>query len=307
MLSGLAPSTLVPAASAAVGNCTAASTWGSPRADFANRVVQLVNQHRSARGLVALTPTSSLTNAAVWKARHMAAYGYMAHNDPAPPVARSTGQRLEACGYPLNAGWGENIAAGQATPEAVMQAWLGSSGHRANIENPSFRAIGVGAAANSSGRLYWAQTFGTSTAGGGGSTAPSPVPGSVDCRTTPRSVAVGLPTLYGRTATPQLVGWTTTYLRHNGTSWVQGPHAPMRYAYATSTAPAQQWMNASGAAVAPAAVAQSIPQSGHWLAVQLFYWYDAGFNVVASSSSWTTQSVGGAAAGIPGASVCLWP
>ena len=119
-------------------------------------------------------------------------------------------------------------------------------------------------------------------------------------------MAVGAPTLYGRTTTAQLVGWTTAYLRHNGASWVQGPYAPMRYAYATSTAPAQQWLTASGAPAPPGDVIQSIPQAGSWLAVQLF-WYDAGFNVVASSSSWATQPVGGATAGIPGASVCFWP
>ena len=159
------PGTPAPA-SAVVGNCTPGSDWGTLRQDLAVRVVELVNQHRAARGLSQLTVTTPLTNAAIWKSRHMAKYVYMAHADPAPPVARSVGDRLLACGYPASsAGWGENIAYGYTSADAVMQGWLNSPGHRANIENPSYRAIGVGAAASSTGRLYWTQEFGTSTSG----------------------------------------------------------------------------------------------------------------------------------------------
>jgi uncharacterized protein YkwD len=171
------PGTAAPAR-AAVGDCTPGSDWGTLRQDLTARVTELVNQHRAARGLSQLSVSTSLTNAAIWKSRHMARYVYMAHADPAPPVARSVGDRLLACGYPAtSAGWGENIAYGYTTADAVMQGWLNSSGHRANIENPSFRAIGVGAAASSTGRLYWTQEFGTST---GGSTPPPP-PTSYAC------------------------------------------------------------------------------------------------------------------------------
>ena len=159
------PGTPAPA-NAVVGNCTPGSDWGTLRQDLTVRVVELVNQHRAARGLSQLTVTTPLTNAAIWKSRHMARYVYMAHADPAPPVARSVGDRLLACGYPASsAGWGENIAYGYTSADAVMQGWLNSPGHRANIENPSYRAIGVGAAASSTGRLYWTQEFGTSTSG----------------------------------------------------------------------------------------------------------------------------------------------
>ena len=51
---------------------------------------------------------------------------------------------------------GENIAKGQATPQAVVNAWMNSSGHRANILNKSYTRIGVGYVAN--GR-YWTQMF----------------------------------------------------------------------------------------------------------------------------------------------------
>lgn len=164
------------AARAVVGDCTPGADWGTLRQDLANQVVQLVNQHRASLGLTQLTVTTPLTNAAIWKSRHMARYQYMQHADPAPPVARSVADRLLACGYPSStAGWGENIAYGYASADAVMQGWLGSAGHRANIENASFRAIGVAAAASSTGTLYWTQQFGTSTTGG---TTPPPPPAS---------------------------------------------------------------------------------------------------------------------------------
>jgi len=51
---------------------------------------------------------------------------------------------------------GENIAKGQTTPQAVMTAWMNSSGHRANILNASFTQIGVGYVASGN---YWTQEF----------------------------------------------------------------------------------------------------------------------------------------------------
>ena len=62
----------------------------------------------------------------------MAHRRYLAHNDPAPPVGRTVGQRLAACGF-AGVGWGENIANGYRTAEAVVGGWLSSPGHRANI------------------------------------------------------------------------------------------------------------------------------------------------------------------------------
>ena len=154
-------------AAAAVGDCTPGSDWGSVRDDFATQTISLVNAHRTSIGLRALTVSSALQASAVWKARHMAKYNYMAHNDPAPPVARDTGQRMAACG--VSGGWGENIAAGYPSPASVVNGWLNSAGHRANIENASYTAIGSGAAAGGSGQIFWAHTFSTS-----GGSAPAP-------------------------------------------------------------------------------------------------------------------------------------
>lgn len=55
----------------------------------------------------------------------------------------------------------ENVAMGYASPTAVMDGWMNSQGHRTNILNCDAKAIGVGIAANSAGRLYWTQMFGT--------------------------------------------------------------------------------------------------------------------------------------------------
>ena len=180
-------------AGAVVGDCTPAANWGTARQDLAPRVLDLVNADRTARGLTPLVTSQSLTNAAVWKSRHMAFYSYMAHDDPAPPVARTTGDRLEACGYPATrSGWGENIAWGYSSPESVMQGWLTSAGHRANIENPSSRAIGIGVASDSIGRLFWTQAFGVSLQSTPGVTTTTP-PTTTATVTTTRPPACHVP------------------------------------------------------------------------------------------------------------------
>ena len=94
----------------------------------------------------------------------MAKYAYMAHDDPAPPVARSTGERMAACGVRRRAGARTSPTAIRRQ-QSVVNGWLGSPGHRANIENPSFAAIGSGAAPVRTGQVYWAHTFGTTANG----------------------------------------------------------------------------------------------------------------------------------------------
>lgn len=158
-------------ATAAAGDCSPGSDWGTLRADFAAQTVDLVNAHRATLGLSQLAVGSALQASAVWKARHMAMYGYMAHDDPAPPVARSVAERMAACG--VTGGWGENIAAGFQTPQSVFNGWLGSPGHRANIENPNYVSMGAGAASSATGQIYWAHTFSSS---GSGSAPPPPPP-----------------------------------------------------------------------------------------------------------------------------------
>jgi uncharacterized protein YkwD len=141
-------------------NCTPGADWGKARQDFVPAVLNLVNQHRSQLGLSQLKISPTLTAAALWKALHMAKYGYFAHEDPAPPVVRSPFQRMTDCGYVGNEE-GENIAYGYRAPDTVMQAWLLSPGHRANIEGHDWAVIGIGVAQASNGNVYWVQDFGS--------------------------------------------------------------------------------------------------------------------------------------------------
>ena len=145
---------------ATVGDCTPGAGFRPANAAFATEVTRLVNQHRATLGLRALKVSPTLTASAVWKARHMATYGYMGHDDPAPPVARTAADRIAACGY--RGSWGENVAAGFATPAAALAAWLQSPGHRANIENPAYVVTGAGASVSTGGITLWAQDFGMS-------------------------------------------------------------------------------------------------------------------------------------------------
>jgi uncharacterized protein YkwD len=149
-----------PSPAGGVGDCTPAANFRPANAALAAEVVRLVNAHRTGMGLKALAISPTLTASATWKARHMATYNYMAHEDIAPPVARSAGDRIAACGYP-SAGWGENIAAGWPTAGAVLAAWLQSPGHRENIENPAYVVTGSGVATSANGTLVWAQDFGS--------------------------------------------------------------------------------------------------------------------------------------------------
>ena len=135
--------------------------------------MRLVNVHRAGLGLKALAVSPSLTASATWKAQHMATYNYMAHQDIAPPIARSAADRIAACGYP-SAGWGENIAAGWPSAASVLSAWLQSPGHRANIENPAFVVTGSGVSAAANGTLAWAQDFGTTDDSHSAQPAPKP-------------------------------------------------------------------------------------------------------------------------------------
>lgn len=137
--------------------CTPAASWGTDHPELAAQVVSLINRYRTNKGLKPLGISVSLTASSRWKSLHMAGAGYFAHDDPAP-VSRSAFQRARDCGFDGNA-WGENIAWGYDTARAVVNGWLASPGHKANIESPSFTSTGVGAA-SAGGRLYWTQSFG---------------------------------------------------------------------------------------------------------------------------------------------------
>ena len=121
----------------------------------AQAVLRLVNAERSKNGLSSLTLSSKLTAVANEKARDMAENNYFSHESP---TYGSPFQMLQQYGISYKSA-GENIAAGQRSPEEVMNSWMNSSGHRANILNSSYTEIGIGYYAGGSYGTEWVQLF----------------------------------------------------------------------------------------------------------------------------------------------------
>lgn len=133
---------------------TTSATTGDYSA-FQKKVVELVNAERAKAGLKPLKMNTELSKVATIKSQDMAKNNYFSHTSP---TYGSPFDMMKKFGISYKTA-GENIAMGQTTPEQVMNGWMNSSGHRANILKASFTEIGVGIAKNSSGRLYWTQQF----------------------------------------------------------------------------------------------------------------------------------------------------
>ena len=119
---------------------------------YEKEVVRLVNEERVKNGLRELTYDWELSRVARIKSQDMRDNRYFSHTSP---TYGSPFNMMRSFGITYRSA-GENIAKGQATPAAVVNAWMNSSGHRANILSPSFTHIGVGYMAD--GR-YWTQMF----------------------------------------------------------------------------------------------------------------------------------------------------
>ena len=129
-----------------------------PKSDIsqqAQEVLRLVNAERSKAGLSSLTLSDKLTAVANEKARDMAENNYFSHTSP---TYGSPFQMLQQYGISYRTA-GENIAAGQRTPAEVMNSWMNSSGHRANILNSAYTEIGIGYYAGGSYGSEWVQLF----------------------------------------------------------------------------------------------------------------------------------------------------
>jgi uncharacterized protein YkwD len=119
------------------------------------QVVDLVNQERAKAGCKALTVNDKLTLAAQRHSQDQADHKTMSHDGS---DGSDVGDRLDRVGYAWRS-YGENVAWNQQSAAAVMDAWMNSPGHRANILNCSFTEIGVGVARSNG--PYWTQDFGT--------------------------------------------------------------------------------------------------------------------------------------------------
>ena len=120
---------------------------------YAEQVVKLVNEERAKAGLSELTMDTNLTAAANTRAKEIKEV--FSHTRP---DGSSFSTVLKEHGVTYR-GSGENIAWGQKTPKQVMNGWMNSDGHRANILNKNFKNIGIGYYQDENGTNHWVQLF----------------------------------------------------------------------------------------------------------------------------------------------------
>ena len=135
------------------GNNGSGSNDTTENKTYTQQVVDLVNAERAKEGLAPLTIDPNVEKAADVRAREI-----QSKFDHTRPNGSSFSSALKEQGADFR-GAGENIAWGQQTPKEVMNAWMNSPGHRANIMNKSYTHIGVGNVQNGSGTQYWVQLF----------------------------------------------------------------------------------------------------------------------------------------------------
>ncbi|MBT1098276.1 CAP domain-containing protein [Streptomyces sp. Tu102] len=135
--------------------------WARPLAPgdlplTAAEVVDLTNRERARAGLRPLAADPALTTAAQSYSADMAARAFYSHTSPEGTQpwdrAAAAGSRMRAIG--------ENIACGQRSPAEVVEGWMNSPGHRANILKRDFSHIGIGFAGGGPAGTYWTQLFG---------------------------------------------------------------------------------------------------------------------------------------------------
>lgn len=120
---------------------------------YLQQIVDLVNAERAKAGAAPLVMVTELNHAAGIRAEEI--YTKFAHERPDGSRYRTVLDQL-AISY---SGCGENVAYGFRTPEAVMEGWMNSEGHKANILNENYTSIGIGYYKGANGYNYWAQMF----------------------------------------------------------------------------------------------------------------------------------------------------
>lgn len=120
--------------------------------EYESEVIRLVNEIRVKNGLNALKEDWELSRVARYKSQDMKDNKYFSHTSP---VYGTPFEMMKNFGITYRSA-AENIAKGQTTPQAVVNAWMNSSGHRANILNSTYNKIGVGYVKSGN---YWTQMF----------------------------------------------------------------------------------------------------------------------------------------------------
>ena len=147
---------------------SAATVYSSTEAaDYARQVTDIVNRERAAAGLAPVTYSERMSQAAQVRASEIrSTFSHTRLNGTSCFTA------LKEAGVTYRSA-GENIAYGQRTPEEVMDAWMNSSGHRANILGQQYTYIGVGALYEN-GTWYWTQFFAAADQPDGAATTTKP-------------------------------------------------------------------------------------------------------------------------------------
>ena len=120
---------------------------------YLQQIVDLVNVERTKAGLAPLVMDIQLSKAAQIRAEEQ--YTLFSHTRPHGSAYRTV---LDETGISYK-GCGENVAYGFRNPQAVMQGWMGSEGHKANILHEKFTHIGIGYYVGPNGYHYWSQLF----------------------------------------------------------------------------------------------------------------------------------------------------
>ena len=147
--------------------CAEVANWDPAWSDWEEQVLVLTNQRRAmgancdSEGVFGpappLTMHPALRCAARKHSKDMVDRDFFAHINP---DNETPWERMSFAGYDW--AWaGENIAAGQNSPAAVVAGWMDSDGHCANIMNPNFEELGVGYYPGGDYGHYWTQNFGT--------------------------------------------------------------------------------------------------------------------------------------------------
>lgn len=122
-----------------------------PTATVSDEAIRLTNDQRAAAGLSSLSTDSILNSAASAHSVDQANQDLLTHTGS---DGSSAGDRIRAAGGSAGT-WGENVGGGYADASSVVTGWMNSSGHRANILNPSYTEIGVAEATAADGTRYW--------------------------------------------------------------------------------------------------------------------------------------------------------